>query len=277
MAVSTATVSITVQGTVSAGNDSFSTDAETAVTFSIADLLANDTANGAPATLDLVEFAIVSQPANGTLVDNGDGTLTYTPDAGFCGPDPFEYEITNICQEEPEPEPGILCVAFGEDAMPLSGLEEFSLTVVCISFTENGSTRTLSAEYSTQHRRWFFYPIMCGGDGVYEPSPGDLVTISQGSLEQTAVMTSGAYMTYDGETGNWESGPFYFGYGVPVTVETSDGVFTGHYPDDGPFQWDDGFGPENPFGFDGGALPVTITVGDDAPVCGALIWPFIGT
>lgn len=104
MAVSTATVSITVQGTVTAGNDSFSTDAETAITFSIADLLANDTANGAPATLDLVEFEIVSQPANGTLVDNEDGTFTYTPNEGFCGPDPFDYEITNICQEEPEPE-----------------------------------------------------------------------------------------------------------------------------------------------------------------------------
>lgn len=101
MATSQATVFITVQGTVTAGDDSFSTDAETAITFSIEDLLANDTANGAPATLELVEFEIVSQPANGTLVDNGDGTLTYTPNEGFCGPDPFEYEITNICQEEP--------------------------------------------------------------------------------------------------------------------------------------------------------------------------------
>ncbi|MBW2280900.1 MAG: DUF2341 domain-containing protein, partial [Deltaproteobacteria bacterium] len=36
-----------------------------------------------------------SRPANGTIIDNGDGTLTYTPNAGFTGDDSFEYVATD--------------------------------------------------------------------------------------------------------------------------------------------------------------------------------------
>ena len=58
-------------------------------TFTIANLLSNDVdADGD--TLSLLDF---SQPQNGTLVDNGDGTLTYTPNGGFSGDDSFEYTI----------------------------------------------------------------------------------------------------------------------------------------------------------------------------------------
>ncbi len=38
---------------------------------------------------------IVSGPDNGTATINLDGTITYTPDAGFYGMDMFEYEICN--------------------------------------------------------------------------------------------------------------------------------------------------------------------------------------
>jgi hypothetical protein len=34
-----------------------------------------------------------TQPANGTLVNNGDGTFTYTPNTGFTGVDTFTYTI----------------------------------------------------------------------------------------------------------------------------------------------------------------------------------------
>jgi uncharacterized repeat protein (TIGR01451 family) len=36
------------------------------------------------------------QPENGTIVVNGDGTITYTPDPGFTGVDVFEYSICSI-------------------------------------------------------------------------------------------------------------------------------------------------------------------------------------
>jgi hypothetical protein len=40
-------------------------------------------------------FTVTSntQPANGTLVNNGNGTFTYTPNAGFEGVDTFTYTI----------------------------------------------------------------------------------------------------------------------------------------------------------------------------------------
>ena len=39
--------------------------------------------------------SIPSQPANGTAVSNGDGTITYRPNNGFKGTDSFEYSLCN--------------------------------------------------------------------------------------------------------------------------------------------------------------------------------------
>jgi hypothetical protein len=54
-------------------------------------VLANDTdANGDPLTV-----TSVTDPPNGTAVNNGDGTVTYTPDCGFFGNDTFGYTISD--------------------------------------------------------------------------------------------------------------------------------------------------------------------------------------
>ena len=71
-----------VPGTVVAFDDAITTDQGTPITF---DPLANDLGSG----LTIVE---VGRPTNGTAVDNGDGTITYTPNLGFSGSDSFEYE-----------------------------------------------------------------------------------------------------------------------------------------------------------------------------------------
>ncbi len=56
-----------------------------------ATLLANDKdADG-----DLLTISSFTQPVNGSLVNNGDGTLTYTPDTSFTGNDSFTYVITD--------------------------------------------------------------------------------------------------------------------------------------------------------------------------------------
>jgi len=39
--------------------------------------------------------ASVSDPPHGTAVVNADGTITYTPDAGYSGPDAFGYSATD--------------------------------------------------------------------------------------------------------------------------------------------------------------------------------------
>ena len=55
------------------------------------DVLANDVdPEGDPITL-----TSVSQPTNGIVVDNGDGTVTYTPNFNFNGSDSYTYDITD--------------------------------------------------------------------------------------------------------------------------------------------------------------------------------------
>lgn len=57
----------------------------------VVDLLANDSApDGDP--LRLVD---ITMPSNGTVADNGDGTVSYAPIAGFYGTDAFQYEVSD--------------------------------------------------------------------------------------------------------------------------------------------------------------------------------------
>lgn len=82
-----------------ANDDEATTNANTPVTV---DVLANDTLGDEPVTLSDLDGppTIETQPQNGTVAVNADGTITYTPNPGFTGTDTFEYRITT-----PEPEP----------------------------------------------------------------------------------------------------------------------------------------------------------------------------
>ncbi|MEX0368916.1 MAG: cadherin-like domain-containing protein, partial [Ruegeria sp.] len=72
-------------------DDGFAVAHDTALVISEANLLSNDSdPDGDPITFDSF-----TSPSNGTLADNGDGTLIYTPDAGFEGPDSFTYTISD--------------------------------------------------------------------------------------------------------------------------------------------------------------------------------------
>ena len=90
-ACDTATVNITVEPVNDppvANDDAASTSEDTPVTV---DAAANDT--DADGDLDPASATVISGPTNGTVVDNGDGTFTYTPNGDFNGVDSFEYEI----------------------------------------------------------------------------------------------------------------------------------------------------------------------------------------
>lgn len=54
-------------------------------------VLKND--NPGTATFDLTTVEIINQPAHGTVVVNSDGTVTYTPNAGYTGSDNFTYRV----------------------------------------------------------------------------------------------------------------------------------------------------------------------------------------
>ena len=83
---STATVTITVTAVADSVDDTATTDEDTEVTTNV---LANDRFVGAPVVTS------VTQGANGTVVNNGDGTVTYTPGEDFNGNDSYTYTATS--------------------------------------------------------------------------------------------------------------------------------------------------------------------------------------
>ena len=85
----TATVTVSVvpvNDAPVANPDSDTTPEDTPTTIPV---LANDT----DIEGDTLTVALVTQPANGTVVINGDGTVTYTPDPNFNGTDTFTYRV----------------------------------------------------------------------------------------------------------------------------------------------------------------------------------------
>jgi hypothetical protein len=87
-----ATVTITVScvnDAPSADNDSATTDEDTPVSGSV---VGNDTAVDLDG--DTLSWTSTSSPANGTLTFTN-GNYTYTPNANYCGPDSFTYEISD--------------------------------------------------------------------------------------------------------------------------------------------------------------------------------------
>jgi hypothetical protein len=76
-------------------DDSAITPPNTPVTI---DVVANDTPGSG--TLNLATITTTS-PLNGTVVNNGDGTFTYTPNTNFSGPDSFDYEVCDTATPTP--------------------------------------------------------------------------------------------------------------------------------------------------------------------------------
>lgn len=57
----------------------------------VIDILAND--NPGNSSFDKSTVVIVTQPLHGKVVVNSDGTVSYTPDPGYSGPDNFTYQV----------------------------------------------------------------------------------------------------------------------------------------------------------------------------------------
>jgi gliding motility-associated-like protein len=71
--------------------DVVTTIANTPITTNV---LANDKASNIGVSLNPASLNVVTQPKNGTVVVNTDGTITYTPTNGFAGKDSLVY---NVC------------------------------------------------------------------------------------------------------------------------------------------------------------------------------------
>lgn len=119
-ACSTAVVTVTVSPVNDppiANEDTASTLVDTPVT---TDVLVNDSdVDG-----DTLTVGTLGSPANGTVTDNGDGTVTYTPNAGFTGSDTFTYEACDpagLCSES------VVNVEVGSDNQPPTALDDTAI------------------------------------------------------------------------------------------------------------------------------------------------------
>ena len=81
------TVSIALAPVADIANDSTSTNEDTAAIITV---LGNDTFENAGRAV-----TSVTNGTNGTVTINGDGTVTYTPNANFHGTDTFTYTVTS--------------------------------------------------------------------------------------------------------------------------------------------------------------------------------------
>ena len=88
VATSTVVMNLVANDLPTAVDDLVSTPEDTAV---VIDATGNDTDPDGD-VLTIVDF---TQPANGSVSDNGDGTFTYTPDPDFSGTDTFDYVIVD--------------------------------------------------------------------------------------------------------------------------------------------------------------------------------------
>ncbi|MEH2349229.1 MAG: cadherin-like domain-containing protein, partial [Nostoc sp.] len=73
-------------------NDSFTTNKNTPVIISATALLSNDTDVDVSDVLSIASF---TQPSQGSLVNNNNGTYTYTPGQNYYGSDGFTYTISD--------------------------------------------------------------------------------------------------------------------------------------------------------------------------------------
>jgi hypothetical protein len=82
------TITVNAVADLTANDDTNTTDEDTAVS---GDVSTNDSTTSG----GTLSFAINNDASNGTVVDDGGGNYTYTPNANFNGTDSFTYTITD--------------------------------------------------------------------------------------------------------------------------------------------------------------------------------------
>ena len=97
-ACGTAVVTVQVHNIVTANDDIVATNQNTPTT---TDVLANDTVTPGGAPLDPASVTVTTPPTHGTTTVNPDGTIEYTPTAGYTGPDSYVYSVCDTTTPTP--------------------------------------------------------------------------------------------------------------------------------------------------------------------------------
>ena len=104
--VGTATVDVTAVNDPPIANPNAMSTAEDSGSVVTPNVLENDTTGGGPDEAgQKLAVTAFTQPAHGTVADNGDGTFTYTPAADFNGTDSFTYDVTDDGASDGAPDP----------------------------------------------------------------------------------------------------------------------------------------------------------------------------
>ncbi len=168
----------------------------------IIDPLANDTGEQGPLTL--VGF---TQPSNGTVYDNGNGTVTYVANAGYDGPDSFSYtaqdglgqSYSQTVSVAVEPDADTPTLTVTEDA---SGDEDTAIGLtISAALTDLDGSESLAIRISDVPAGAALSAGTNQGNGVWLLEPADLpgLTVTPPpdsdedfSLTVTAIATEGA-------------------------------------------------------------------------------------
>ncbi|MBW6516875.1 MAG: cadherin-like domain-containing protein, partial [ANME-2 cluster archaeon] len=133
-----------------AEDDTSNTDEDTGITIDVAD---ND--NDVDGNLDPSTTTVISDPSQGTLVNNGDGTIAYNPNENYFGIDSFTYEICDIDGEcdsalvtidiNPVNDPPVISVDIDSQTVQYSD----GITPITVSVTDiDSSSLSLSTSWT---------------------------------------------------------------------------------------------------------------------------------
>jgi len=151
-AVASTTVTVTNNPPV-AVDDLVSTDEDTPIT-AIAVLVNDSDPDG-----DTISISDFTQPVHGTSGSNGDGTLTYSPDANFNGTDSFTYTITDGTSESTPATVTVTINPVNDPPMTNAGTDQIALQGNVVTLNGSGSS-DIDADSITYN--WTFISVPTG-------------------------------------------------------------------------------------------------------------------
>jgi len=168
-------------------DDNLTTDEDTPGTVNV---LANDSDPDS----DALSITAVSMPANGTAVNNGDGTVTYTPAANYNGADSFEYTISD-----------------GNGGMANGTVNIMVTPVNDLPVVVNAITDVIYPEDSGEH------VVVSDLNSIFtDPDPGDVLSFSASSNNPDILVI------INEDSLKVNSSPDYFGSGEVTVTATDD-------------------------------------------------------
>ncbi|RYD66790.1 MAG: hypothetical protein EOP58_04695, partial [Sphingomonadales bacterium] len=165
-------------------NDSFTITGNTPITLTAAQLLGNDLdPDGNSAGLSITA---ITAGTNGAVVDNGNGTFTFTPSTGFNGAASFQYTVTD--------EDGLASVSQGTVSIAVTGLTWY------VNGAYDGSQGASDGSYT---RPFVSLANVNGGNGDGSTNDdvdgaGDTIFVYSGTYTGGIVLEAGQHLYGDG-------------------------------------------------------------------------------